>query len=292
MNKRILATSILAALVLLFATLSLGGGWSSYTALEETPADGDILSIIDIDDVTMSANGTNKKITYSNFMGDTVKWHFAEAYLDDNSAWITIFESNSLHCIPTVSEGISDEHIEFKNGFTQAVTAWADAGGGNVTVTSVGIQAAGLAADDYVCVNNTTNYNGIYQVVSVSTDSFVITHSFDGNDAQGQATKPFSFKVVSDEVSGIYSVEAKGDHRAELINTGFRWSMVKNGEVQTKGRSEAFSRLATSIDTAILKAYYSLGYGDEIFVAIENTANTGNMLVSYGYMYIKYIGPE
>jgi len=39
------------------------------TALTATPADGDLIHVVDVSDTTDNANGSSKKITRSNFLG-------------------------------------------------------------------------------------------------------------------------------------------------------------------------------------------------------------------------------
>ena len=57
-------------------------------------------------------------------------------------------------------------------GSTGVIASIADAGGGDVTINDV---AHGLLAGAYITINGTTDYNGIYEVQTASTDSFTIT---------------------------------------------------------------------------------------------------------------------
>ena len=57
---------------------------SALTALT-TPASGDFLPILDISDTTSGADGTTKKITYSNLLGGAVEILTATATLDFGS---------------------------------------------------------------------------------------------------------------------------------------------------------------------------------------------------------------
>jgi hypothetical protein len=66
-----------------------------------------------------------------------------------------------------------------------SITAFADAGGGQVTVTAAG---HALTEDDLVTISGTTNYNGSYTATGVTTNTFEITHSWDGDDATGTWT--------------------------------------------------------------------------------------------------------
>lgn len=67
---------------------------------------------------------------------------------------------------------------------TFPITAFADAGGGNLTVTS----ANTLAPGDIIVISGTTNYNGSFTIVSATATSFTIAAPFVANDAAGAWT--------------------------------------------------------------------------------------------------------
>lgn len=61
------------------------------------------------------------------------------------------------------------------------ITAFADAGNGNTTVTSANTLSNGA----FITIGGTSNYNGTYTVTNVSSTTFVITKPFIANDATG-----------------------------------------------------------------------------------------------------------
>jgi hypothetical protein len=61
------------------------------------------------------------------------------------------------------------------------ITAFANAGSGNVTVTSANSLSAGMI----ITISGTTNYNGTFTIVSATSTSFVITTTYVANDATG-----------------------------------------------------------------------------------------------------------
>lgn len=63
-----------------------------------------------------------------------------------------------------------------------AITAFADAGGGKVTVTSA---AHGLGNGAHVTIAGTTNYNGDFKVENVTTDTYDIVDTWVADDATG-----------------------------------------------------------------------------------------------------------
>ena len=65
---------------------------------------------------------------------------------------------------------------------SKAITAFADAGGGNVTVTST---AHGRSNGNSIAITGTTNYNGNFTVANATTDTFTIVDTWVANDATG-----------------------------------------------------------------------------------------------------------
>ncbi len=72
--------------------------------------------------------------------------------------------------------------VTIDTGKTGAITVFADAGGGKVTVTSV---AHGLSENDFLSITGTTSYNDLFGITNVTTDTFDITDTFVANDATG-----------------------------------------------------------------------------------------------------------
>jgi len=64
---------------------------------------------------------------------------------------------------------------------TTPISAFADAGGGTLTVTTPNALSAGAI----VLISGTTNYNGTYTVVSATPTSFVVTAAFVANETTG-----------------------------------------------------------------------------------------------------------
>jgi len=71
-----------------------------------------------------------------------------------------------------------------------AITAFADHGGDDTTVTSAGHN---LSDGDSVTIAGTTNYNGTFTVSGVSGSTYRINKAFVANDATGTGTKVITF---------------------------------------------------------------------------------------------------
>ena len=87
-------------------------------------------------------------------------------------------------------------------GTDGAITAFADAGGGQVTVSDAAHGVRTGSNGDFVFINNTTNYNGLYTMTNVGTNDYEITHSFDGDDATGTAEYGWT-NIVGTAIAGV-----------------------------------------------------------------------------------------
>lgn len=67
-----------------------------------------------------------------------------------------------------------------------SITAFADAGGGEVTVTAA---AHGFVTDDIVTISGTTSYNGTFNITKVDANNFKITDTWVADDATGSASQ-------------------------------------------------------------------------------------------------------
>ncbi len=96
------------------------------------------------------------------------------------------------------------------------ITVFADAGGGEVTVTTTANH--GMSEGDPVAISSTTNYDGTYTATNITSDTFRITHSWDGDDGTGSwlvrcgiLFPPGSEIIISGSASsdGYYTVEKR-----------------------------------------------------------------------------------
>jgi len=106
------------------------------------------------------------------------------------------------------------------------ITAFANTGGGEVTVTTSANH--GMSEDDPVAIASTTNYDGNYTATSITSNTFRITHSWEGNDATGSwlvrcgvLFPPGSELIISGSSSsdGFYTIREATDTSAEATKT-------------------------------------------------------------------------
>lgn len=80
---------------------------------------------------------------------------------------------------------ISAKLYKYSGTTSGAITAFADAGGGEVTVTDV---AHGMQTGNTVTIIGTTSYNGTFVITKVDADNFKITDTWVADDATGTWT--------------------------------------------------------------------------------------------------------
>ncbi len=105
---------------------------------------------------------------------------------------------------------------------TGSITAFADAGGGQITVTSV---AHGRQEGTSVTISGTTNYNGTFTVSNVTDDTFEITDTWVSDDATGTWVDN-NFTQMTDTAHGL----SNGDeiHVMETTNHDGLWAIVNS----------------------------------------------------------------
>ena len=79
-------------------------------------------------------------------------------------------------------DNVADSGLGSAYPSTAAITAFANAGGGQVTVTS---NAHGLSNGNVVIITGTTNYNGTFAIANIAANTFEITATWVSNDATG-----------------------------------------------------------------------------------------------------------
>jgi hypothetical protein len=125
---------------------------------------------------------------------------------------------------------------------TFPITAFADAGGGNVTISSANTLTVGAL----VLITGTTNYNGTFTVVAATPSTFTITTPFAGNDATG------FWQLAGGMIAGCTTSGATG--AITLSNTVSRFTGVAPLAV-------FFDASGTTTTPATPRPFHDLGYG-------------------------------
>jgi len=104
------------------------------------------------------------------------------------------------------------------NSYT--ITAFASASATTTTVTAT----HGLVAGDMVTISGTTNYDGDYDIISVSTTvSFVITKTYVANDATGTAqwtSEDYLYRYAVPTCKGVKCVTVGGIELTDWVREG------------------------------------------------------------------------
>lgn len=95
------------------------------------------------------------------------------------------FEAGAANTGPATLNVISDN--------SGAITAFSDAGGGEVNVESVG---HGLSTSDIAEITGTTNYNGVFVITKVDDDNYKITDTWVADDATGTWNSALGAKTI------------------------------------------------------------------------------------------------
>lgn len=115
------------------------------------------------------------------------------------------------------------------------ITAFADAGGGQVTVTTSA--AHGYSENDKVTIADTTNYNGTYTVTNVTSDTFEITATFVATEtgthfnARGVTPLLIQRAAVLMALRDLRTAYSESDSRDDDLN---RWRVT---ELKTRDQS-------------------------------------------------------
>jgi surface protein len=108
-----------------------------------------------------------------------------------------------------------------------SITAFADAGGGQVTVTTA--TAHGYANGHVMRITGTTNYNGSYVISDVAATSFRITAAFVATET-GTWNATLQSNVVFHGGNSQYSAGAATTARGVLTGAPYNWTITDGGQ--------------------------------------------------------------
>jgi len=148
------------------------------------------------------------------------------ASMFSGSAWGTANYDAALNAWADLAD--TDLTIRNTANTSQAITAFATLSGG--TETRVTSNGHGLVAGSRVNISGTTNYNGDYNVLAATANTFDIAQAFVANDATGTMKHRRSRNVTAGFGANKYSAGAPTTARGVLTGT-YNWSITDGGQV-------------------------------------------------------------
>jgi hypothetical protein len=188
----------------------------------------------------------------------------------------TIDTTNEWHALSNLSAGSLSSFTEIGGGSTGAITAYADAGGGQVTVTSAG---HGLAENDYLTITGSTNYNGVFKVTNVTTDTFEITDTWVADDGTG--TWHHGSHIVPSH-RGDYKISWAFSASAAGANKTFDFASFNKTSEITGTKIRRNFQTAAAIGSIAGEAIVTLERNDHLFFAVRNVTDASNITISEG----------
>ncbi len=174
--------------------------------------------------------------------------------------------------------------LTYNDGSSAAITAFADAGGGQVTVTSNGHL---LSTGAYISITGTTNYNGLFQIANAQTNTFEITDTFAGDDATGTWRHGDHF-IVPTGGAGRYSYMGVISLTSAGNNKTYEFSLSQNTGVNGISRR----KIAAGADVGVLSisGLLNLADGDHVGLVVKNITDATNMTIVEGSIRLHRIG--
>lgn len=209
---------------------------------------------------------------------------YANMHVHENATATTINTVNIPHFIQGLfSDGLS-KGFTFSAGSTGAITAFADAGGGQVTVTSA---AHGLLNGDAVTISGTTNYNGIFIVANKTDNTYEITDTWVVDDATGNWYLGDRY-TVNGGSGGVYQVVFHAFGASAAANKNFEFEIYVNG---VNGGVAEGGRRFSSLDIGTVSGggLISLSPGDVVSFAIINQTDTTDFTFTHISLFLHKI---
>lgn len=196
-----------------------------------------------------------------------IEGFIGEASIYNNAVATVIETADTPIAVRQIVTGCLDGWT-FDAGSTGAITVYADGGGGQVTVTS---GSHGLSNGDIITIRGSTHYNGIFEIASVTTDSFKITATWDSDDGASDWDQGASLKAGS-QADGDYFVtwvmSTAPAAACELI-----WKVNINDTPQNKSTAER-KYPVNDIRGAMSSCIIQVVEGDVIWLSVQSDSTS------------------
>lgn len=214
--------------------------------------------------------------------------NIAEMYQHEQVTETTIQEDDEWHLVKEFSQGVIGAGWTFGAGQQLAITAFASSDGG--AKTQVTVAGHGMSDGDIISIANTANYDGVFVIEQVATDTFVIAQAFNGDDGASTGEQGSYLKCNAVEAEGTYEVEysvsvTPAQNGNVMEATIFHNATYKiNMEIQRK--------MGTAADYGVggSGGYLTISNGDIITLAIENLSAAQDITVRNANVRVHKVG--
>ena len=202
---------------------------------------------------------------------------YAEMYRCCYNSVTTIDTADFWHMVSTTTVGLLNNWTH-EVGDTAAITAYADGGGGLVTVTSAG---HGMSAGNMISITGSTNYNALEEVVGVHTDTFTVTAAWAGDDAAGTWIKGDSLTAGANS-AGVYAINFTATLTPAVNNEIFSFAFSKNAVECEKCRVRNKMGIVGDYKPEPGASLISIAEGDVLNFIVKNVGANGNVTIRHG----------
>lgn len=215
----------------------------------------------------LDGGGTERQVS-------TIEHFYCEAYTYNNAIPTVIETANTPIALRVSTPGLMNG-FTFHSGGTGAITAFADGTGGTVLVSSAG---HGLNNGDIITIRGTVNYNGVFEVSAVTTNTFKITDTWVINDGASDWDQPGH--VVYDGIpTAIFAVSGQVT-MAPSAACKIIWKLYVNTTPQDKSIAEREYAI-NDLDVCPVSCLIQLSTGDILWLSVESDS-TQNITIKHG----------
>jgi len=204
----------------------------------------------------------------------TIEHFYCEAYTYNNAIATVIETANTPIALRVSTPGLING-FTFSSGSTGAITAFADGTGGTVLVTSAG---HGLSNGDIITIRGTVNYNGVFEVFAVTTDTFKITDVWVANDGASDWDQPGHVKYNGIPTATFATVGQIT--MAPVAACKIIWKLYVNTTPQEKTTAEREYAI-NDLDVCSVSGLIQLSTGDILWLSVESDS-TANITIKHG----------
>lgn len=231
---------------------------------------------LEVDGYIVASDGTTLDT------GDISRTYHAEIFMFNNLVALDIESQNEWHATIGFTQGNFDtDRFNFITGISAIAIASADAGGGQITITSNG---HGLNATEYVTLVGWSTLDGVYVVESRSTNEFNITATWPGADETDANSRWNRGSGINAKLNsgGLYHLLGTVSAAPSFINDEFEFCLFINDMPQTDGFAFLTSSGPGDFNTSTINGLITITDGDYMWYAVRNVSAARDFTIKHG----------